>query len=137
MSTSHSSIEIRRRILFSLFCFLLLLVVQLIQASTFLSSTSGKENLQLPLPLKVYRLTVLPEISEQRIKLNPPATKVAIAIQPGDVAIRCGYSFKVYTCTSGKTLKIRAEPDNPIQEFWVQNPLSHNVRVAIAVYEDS
>ncbi len=128
--------KIRRRILFSLFWFLLLLVVPFIQASARLSTTYEEEGSELPLPLKVYHLTVLPEVSEQRVKLNPPAAKVAIAIQPGDVAIRCGYNFNIYTCVSGKTLKIHAEPDRPIQEFWVQNPLSHNVRISITVYEN-
>ncbi|MDJ0615861.1 MAG: hypothetical protein QNJ63_03770 [Calothrix sp. MO_192.B10] len=135
MSNSHSSVQIRRRIFFCLFWLLLLLIIPVIEASTCLSPDSGNQDPQLPEPLKVYHLTVLPEIAYQKIKLNPPVTKAIITIQPGDVAIRCGYNFNIYTCISGKPLEIRAEQDNPIQEFWVQNPLPHNMRLTIFVYE--
>ncbi|WP_153009494.1 hypothetical protein [Mastigocoleus testarum] len=134
-SKSNSSIEFRRRILFSLIWFLMLPVVPLIQASIFLSTTSRKQDSECPKPTKVYYLTVLPEISKQVIKLNPPARKIVIAVKPGDVAIPCGCNLKIYTCVSGKNLNITAEPSNLIQEFWVQNPLSHNVRLTITVYE--
>ncbi len=135
VSNSYSLIQIKPRILFSLLWLLLLLIIPVIQASIWLSSTSSNQDSQLPQPLKIYHLTVLPEIAHQRIKLNPPATKAVISIQPGGVAIRCGYNFKIYTCISGKPLEISAEQNNPIKEFWVQNPLPHNVRLAIAVYK--
>ncbi len=135
VSNSHSSVQIRRRVLLSLLWLLLLLVIPVIQASIWLSSNSSNQDLQLLQPLKIYHLTVLPEIAHQTIKLDPPATKAVISIQPGDTAIRCGYNFKIYTCISGKPLEIITEQDNPMKEFWVQNPLPHNVRLAIAVYE--
>lgn len=100
-----------------------------------LSTTSGKQEPKLLKPLKVYHLSVLSGMPQQRIKLNPPANLVTITIKPGDVAISCGYNSKIYTCVSGKRLEINAEPDNPIEEFWVQNPLSQNVRLSIAVHE--
>ncbi|MDJ0736990.1 MAG: hypothetical protein QNJ47_23470 [Nostocaceae cyanobacterium] len=133
MLNSYFSVQVSRRIFFSLFWLLLVGIPR--QASIWFSSSSDKQNPQSLQPLKIYRLSVLPEIPQQRIKLNPPATKIVITIQPGDVAILCGYNFKVYTCVSGKPLEINAESNNPIKEFWIQNPLSYNVRVKIAVYE--
>ncbi len=114
----------------------MLLVVPLTQASVFLSTNSKKQDSECPKSIKVYYFTILPEIPKQIIKLNPPARKILIAVKPGDVAIPCGCNLKFYTCVSGKTLNISAEPENLIQEFWVQNPLSHNVRLTITVYED-
>ncbi len=117
VSNSHLLIDFRCRILSSRSCFLLLLVLPLIKAIIFLSTSSKKQRSECSKSIKIYYYTVLSEISKQIIKLNPPARKVVIAVKPDDVAISCSCDLKVYTCVSGKTLKIVTEVDNLIQEF--------------------
>ncbi len=132
--SDYSSMQIRRRIFLYLSWLILVIAIIFIQGSMLLSFTNIDQE-QLHHPLKIYYFYVLPEIAYQRININPPATKAIITIQPGDVSIRCGYNFRVYTCVSGKSLEITTTPDNPIREFWVQNYFSSHARIAIAIYE--
>ena len=88
-------------------------------------------------PVKTYVRTILPEIPEQVIRLNPPATQLVVNIKTGDVVVPCGNQRQVYTCVSGKPVKITSEPDTPIQKLWIQNPMNQMIQLTINVYEQS
>ena len=92
---------------------------------------------QQPQPLKTYARTILPEIPEQAIKLDPPATELVVNIKTGDVVVPCGNRERVYTCVSGKPVKITAQPETPMKQLWVQNPFGQMIQLSINVYENA
>ncbi len=123
----------RRGICFSLVLLLILTVSVLAEP---LPVSAATENQQPSRPTKTYYLTIPPEVSERTIKLEPPGTRLIVTMTPGDIAIRCGDRFSIYTCTSGKPLTIKSSPETQIHEFWAQNSLHKTIILTIAVYED-
>lgn len=123
----------RRGICFSLVLLIILTVSVLAEP---LPVSAATENQRLSRPTKTYYLTLPPTVSERTIKLDPPGSQLIVTMTPGDLAIRCGDHFSIYTCTSGKPLKIMSSPETPIHEFWAQNPHDQIIILTIAVYED-
>ncbi|WP_413165431.1 hypothetical protein ACL6C3_03635 [Capilliphycus salinus ALCB114379] len=111
---------------------LLVLVVSHPAPTLCLTATSEQQPLQ---PVKTYVRTILPEIPEQVIKLNPPATQLVVNIKTGDVVVPCGNKQQVYTCMSGKPVKMTSQPETPIRQLWIQNPYNQMIQLTINVYE--
>ncbi len=86
-------------------------------------------------PLKSYFLTLLPDGARQEIKINPPATRIAIISESGDTAVRCGDGFQNYSCIPGKRLELVYDRDTPIEKFWGENQSKNQVRLRIEVYQ--
>ncbi|ERT08367.1 hypothetical protein M595_1667 [Lyngbya aestuarii BL J] len=124
----------KRGFLFSAILLLFLVVSNPAYPLSLAASTSEQ---QQPKPVKTYVRTILPEIPEQVIKLNPPATQLVVNIRTGDIVVPCGNKQQVYTCVSGKPVKITSEPETPMQKLWVQNPLHKMIQLTINVYEQS
>ncbi|EAW37031.1 hypothetical protein [Lyngbya sp. PCC 8106] len=124
----------KRGCLFSAILLLLLVVSNPAYPVSLAASTSEQ---QQPQPVKTYVRTILPEIPEQVIKLNPPATQLVVNIRTGDIVVPCGNKQQVYTCVSGKPVKITSESETPMQQLWVQNPLHKMIQLTINVYEQS
>ncbi|MDY7020533.1 MAG: hypothetical protein SWJ54_04105 [Cyanobacteriota bacterium] len=100
-----------------------------------LSIVTATSEIQTSQPVKTYVRSILPEIPEQIIKLNPPATQLVVNIKTGDVIVPCGNQEKVYTCFSGKPIEITSEPDMPIRQVWIQNPRNQMIQLTISVYK--
>jgi hypothetical protein len=124
----------KRGFLFSAILLLFLVVSNPAYPLSVAASTSDQ---QQPQPVKTYVRTILPEIPEQVIKLNPPATQLVVNIRTGDIVVPCGNKQQVYTCVSGKPVKITSEAETPIQQLWVQNPRNQMIQLTINVYEQS
>lgn len=116
-----------KKITFIFFLFLLLTVTSPVLAA--------EKALTPPKPLKTYTLSVLPVVSKQSIKINPPALELAVKTEPGDVSLRCGDNSQTYTCSSGKILKISSSAEKPIERFWAQSNANQDIRLKIAVYK--
>lgn len=120
-----------------LFSAILLLFLVVSNPAYPLSGVASTSEQQQPKPLKTYVRTILPEIPEQVIKLNPPATQLVVNIRTGDIVVPCGNKQQVYTCGSGKPVKITSQPQTSIQQLWVQNPRNQMIQLTINVYEQS
>jgi hypothetical protein len=88
-------------------------------------------------PLKSYLLTLLPGGARFSVNLRPPATKIAVTLLSGDMAVRCGDRFRNYSCIPGKRLEISTEPTKAITQFWGENIYQTEMRLRIDVYEVS
>ena len=85
-------------------------------------------------PQKTYHLLVLAE-ARGEVTINPPATKIVVTSQSGDITIRCGDEQNAYSCSPGKRLELEYEDTTPLVKFWGEN-LSHTqVRLQIDVYQ--
>ncbi|MGB7444872.1 MAG: hypothetical protein WA919_27705 [Coleofasciculaceae cyanobacterium] len=117
-------------------CLTIFYLIAPVQAENTLSlENTGSASQQKPQPLKTYVLTVLPEGSRQKIKLQPPATKLVVNAQSGDTAVLCGDGRQKYTCKSGNPLQIDSE--EPIKQFWAENTSQQQVQLRINIYEVS
>ncbi|NJL01007.1 MAG: hypothetical protein HC838_01360 [Spirulinaceae cyanobacterium RM2_2_10] len=88
-----------------------------------------------PAAIAKYSLQVPAEVAQRQIKLTPPATKLRVTTQPGDVAVRCGDRIQTYTCTGGKPLTIERSPAEAISQFRVQNPThAEAISIELTVY---
>ncbi len=106
--------------------------------SSLLAIAQGeKETAKLEQPIKTYFLTILPQVSRQKIDLNPPATRIVVTSRSGDTAIVCGDGVSSYSCLPGKPLKLVYEPDTPVKIFWGKNQSEMKVQLKIDVYEVS
>ena len=86
-------------------------------------------------PVKTYYLNVLPEAGRREVKLDPPATNVAVTSQSGDTTVRCGDATNSYSCSPGKRLELMYDSAMPLVKFWAENTTEIPVRLQIDVYE--
>ena len=85
-------------------------------------------------PVATYYLSVLGG-SRGEVKINPPATKIIVTSQSGDIIIRCGDEQNAYTCSPGKRLELEYEVTTPLVKFWGENLSDTQVRLRIDVYQ--
>lgn len=90
---------------------------------------------QLAQPVETYYLLVLEGVGRREVKINPPATKIAVTSQSGDITIRCGDEQNTYSCSPGKRLEIEYEATTPVVKFWGENLSDTQVRLRIDVYQ--
>lgn len=86
-------------------------------------------------PLKTYYLSVLEGGGRREIKIDPPATKIAVTSQSGDTTIRCGDANNSYSCSPGKRIELKYEATTPVVKFWAENSNHTQVRLQIDVYQ--
>lgn len=97
-------------------------------AASEISSDNAPETLQSE---RTYLLTLLPGGGRQVLKIEPPATRLAIVSQSGDLAVRCGDGIRNYSCIPGKLLQIESDSSIPIEQFWGENPHEYTVRLRV------
>ena len=85
-------------------------------------------------PVATYYLSVLGG-GRGEVKINPPATKIIVTSQSGDIIIRCGDEQNAYTCSPGKRLELEYEVTTPLVKFWGENLSDTQVRLRIDVYQ--
>ncbi len=85
-------------------------------------------------PQKTYHLLVLAE-ARGEVTINPPATKIVVTSQSGDITIRCGDEQNAYSCSPGKRLELEYEATTPLVKFWGENLSNTQVRLQIDVYQ--
>lgn len=86
-------------------------------------------------PVKTYNLGILAESSRQKVKIDPPATKLIVKVEVGEGSIRCGDTNQTYNCAPGKPLTLSYEPSEAINQFWGENHSDVKYRLRIDVYE--
>ncbi len=89
---------------------------------------------QLIQPVATYHLSVLGG-ARGEVKINPPATKIVVTSQSGDITIRCGDEQNAYSCSPGKRLELEYEVTAPVVKFWGENLSDTQVRLQIDVYQ--
>ena len=85
-------------------------------------------------PQKTYHLLVLAE-ARGEVTIEPPATKIVVTSQSGDITIRCGDEQNAYSCSPGKRLELEYEATTPLVKFWGENLSNTQVRLQIDVYQ--
>ena len=85
-------------------------------------------------PQKTYHLLVLAE-ARGEVTIDPPATKIVVTSQSGDITIRCGDEQNAYSCSPGKRLELEYEATTPLVKFWGENLSNTQVRLQIDVYQ--
>ena len=85
-------------------------------------------------PLATYHLSVLGG-ARGEVKINPPATKIVVTSQSGDITIRCGDKQNAYSCSLCKRLELEYEVTAPVVKFWGENLSDTQVRLQIDVYQ--
>lgn len=86
-------------------------------------------------PLKTYNLGILAKGSRQKVKIDPPATKMTVKVAVGEGSIRCGDVNQTYNCAPGKPLTLSYDALEAVDQFWGENQSDHQYRLRIDVYE--